>query len=66
MGTSLKVSPVNMLPSSLDKNRTIVLINMEEVGDFQFSSPDKKDIFLGGAIDDSIYKIIKDCGWMVI
>lgn len=65
MGTSLLVAPVNLLPTMLEKDRTLVLINMEKVGNFKFDNPDNKDIFLQGSIDDSVYKIVKDCGWMV-
>jgi len=65
MGTSLKVSPFNMIPYSLDNERTICLLNMEEVGNFKFDSSMNKDIFIKGKIDDSIKKIVKDCGWQV-
>jgi NAD-dependent SIR2 family protein deacetylase len=66
MGTSLLVAPVNMLPTMIEKDSTLVLLNMEKVGNFNFENPDNKNIFLKGSIDDSIYKILKDCGWMVI
>jgi hypothetical protein len=65
MGTSLKVSPFNMIPYSLNKERTICLLNMEEVGDFKFDSLNHKDVFIQGKIDVSVMKIIKDCGWNV-
>jgi hypothetical protein len=65
MGTSLKVSPFNMAPNFINKERTICLLNMEEVGDFNFDSLNHKDIFIQGKIDDSILKIINDCGWNV-
>lgn len=65
MGTSLKVSPFNMLPYDLNKERTICLLNMEKVGNFKFESSMHKDIFLEGKIDDSVNKIVKDCGWEV-
>jgi len=65
MGTSLAVAPVNMLPDMLKKDRTMVLINMEKVGNFKYDNPHNKDIFMKGPIDESIYKIIKECGWMV-
>lgn len=63
MGSSLKVSPFNMLPDVLKKDTTRVLLNMEEVGNFKFSNPDTKDIFVEGNIDESIKKILKDCEW---
>lgn len=66
MGTSLLVAPVNILPTMLERNRTIVLLNMEKVGNLKFDNPENKDIFIKGSIDDSVYKILKDCGWMVI
>ncbi len=66
MGTSLLVAPVNCLPEMLQKDRTLVLVNMEKVGEFNFDSAENRDIFMQGSIDDSVYKIIKDCGWMVI
>lgn len=65
MGTSLAVAPVNMLPKALKKDCCLAMLNMEKAGKFKFDSPDDNNIFLGGPIDDSIYNIIKDCGWKV-
>ena len=65
MGTSLAVAPINNIPRYLDKERTLVMLNMDKVGNFKFDASDNKDIFVQGLIDDSVNRIIEDCGWKV-
>lgn len=67
MGTSLKVTPFNMLPTYLDnKNAWKIVVNREQVGDshtFKYNDVTSKDLFIEGVTDDIVKKIIKDLGW---
>ena len=61
MGTSLQVAPVSMIPHYVNCKR--VLVNRDEVGEFDFDSKKKKDIFLQGNCDDTIMLLAKALGW---
>ena len=64
MGTSLKVSPFNMLPDKLPANAWRIFVNKEMVDDFfQFDDIHKKDLFLEGYSDETVEKLVKDIGW---
>ena len=73
MGSSLAVYPFNQLPYGIKKESWRVLINKDEVGNFlaglvtmnqfRFNNPKRKDLFLNGYTDESVQKIVDDCGW---
>jgi len=75
MGTSLKVSPFNMLPFLFDQSCFRAVVNKEKVGEdigqlysfdskFKFDDLNSNDIFVEGFTDECIIKLLKDCGWM--
>lgn len=68
MGTSLMVSPFNMLPHFLSEDAWRVVINKEKVGSegpsgFSYDDVLSRDIFIPGTTDDILKKLIMDCGW---
>lgn len=56
MGTSLKVFPFNMLPSVIDKNCPVVLINFEDVVSGKYEKIERF-LFLKGDIDSHVKRI---------
>ena len=44
-------------------NPWIVMINLKEIGNFNFYDFSSKDLFIEGKCEDIIKKIITDCGW---
>ena len=61
IGTSLKVEPFSLLPFILKS--WVILINKEEVGDFDFNNIINNHLFLEGNCEDLVKKILKDCNW---
>eukprot|EP00540_Astrosyne_radiata_P003427 CAMPEP_0116847718 /NCGR_PEP_ID=MMETSP0418-20121206/14587_1 /TAXON_ID=1158023 /ORGANISM="Astrosyne radiata, Strain 13vi08-1A" /LENGTH=334 /DNA_ID=CAMNT_0004479189 /DNA_START=74 /DNA_END=1078 /DNA_ORIENTATION=+ len=59
LGTSLQVAPVCTLPDYVNCNR--VLMNREEVGDFDWNKDDE-NIFLKGNCDDTVILLSKALG----
>jgi NAD-dependent histone deacetylase SIR2 len=58
MGTSLKVSPFNLIVDIIPKNCPVVLINRENPGVYR-----QKFLFIEGDIDNSLQIIMESCGW---
>ena len=44
-------------------NPWIVVINQEEIGNYKYYDFSSKELFIKGNCEDSIKKIINDCGW---
>lgn len=63
MGTSLKVSPFNMLPKYLNDNCIKIVVNKEEVGKFKYNDLSSNDFFLEGFTDEVIKNLITELGW---
>ena len=64
MGSSLKVTPFNMLPGKLPWDTWRVFVNKELVdGIFNFDDNYSKDLFLEGYTYEIIEKLVKDVGW---
>lgn len=69
IGTTLKVTPFADLAYDVPKDSWRVVLNNEVVGKsfgehkFLFNNPNKNDIFLNGMCDDTVQKIVDDCGW---
>ena len=61
MGTSLKVQPFASIPYLTNQNAFIILFNMDEVGEFQYSNLNSNSIFIKGKTDESVIKFLKDC-----
>jgi NAD-dependent SIR2 family protein deacetylase len=58
LGTSLKVGPVNMIPSLFPRIPR-VLVNRELVGDFDAA----RDCCLLGDIDEQVQQLAQRAGW---
>jgi NAD-dependent histone deacetylase SIR2 len=68
MGSSLKVSPFNMLPDLLGTDTWRVVINREKVGregvsGFKYDDVLSWDLFIPGTTDEIIKQLIEDCAW---
>ena len=66
MGTALAVAPFNMLPTMVQASVPKVLFNMEntkETGGQDFTEQGRNKLFVQGKCDESIRKLVKDCGW---
>ncbi len=63
IGTSLSVEPFSSLPEKLNENCWSVVINNEEVGEFDYLNLMKCNLFLKGNCDEIIKKILVDCNW---
>lgn len=70
IGTTLKVYPFADLAYDTPAESWRVMINNETVGKsmfgdnkFKFNDQSKNDLFLGGLCDDTVQKIVDDCGW---
>ena len=53
----------NELCFNADQAICVVLINKEEVGDFDFNNIINNHLFLEGNCEDLVKKILKDCNW---
>ena len=62
IGTSLTVFPAASIPSSVPNTTPRVLINRDEVGEFDFNSG--RDIFLQGDADDVVLDLLRELGWL--
>eukprot|EP00483_Globobulimina_turgida_P008400 UN08417 len=64
-GTSLSVSPSNMIPTYVKKERCVrLLLNREKCGwYFDFKTTASNDVFYQGNCDDGIIELAKLCGW---
>ena len=60
MGTSLKVFPFAEIPEFVEKNKGIIVFNMEKVGTYRYNEIGKEDYFIEGKIDENILKFLKD------
>ena len=64
IGTKLFVEPFSKLTNKFNrKNSWVVIINKSYVGDFDCYNIYNKDLFLPGYCDETIKKILVDCGW---
>jgi NAD-dependent SIR2 family protein deacetylase len=63
MGTSLNVSPANLLPLSVREDCIRVIINRDEVGSNVGLNSDR-DYFLQGDCDDYVMEICTELGWV--
>ena len=66
MGTALAVAPFNILPTLVVPTAPKVLFNMEntkETGGQDFTEPNTKKLFVQGKCDESIWQLVRDCGW---
>lgn len=64
MGTSLKVNPFASLPSLATEEAARLLINREEVGDFDFDHEGNyRDVFMEGDVDVQVLELATRCGW---
>ncbi|GBG32048.1 NAD-dependent deacetylase sir2D [Hondaea fermentalgiana] len=64
VGTSLTVSPANQIPCLAARDTPRIVVNMEPVGeDLGLDFASKRDIFLGGACDDSFANLLRELGW---
>ena len=67
MGTALAVSPFNMLPTMLGRDIPKVLFNLDntkETGGYDFTKSNENKLFVQGKCDETLAKLVKDCGWM--
>ena len=60
MGTSLKVFPFAGIPEFVEKNKGVIVFNMEKVGTYKYNEMHKDDYFIEGKIDENILKFLKD------
>ena len=60
MGTSLKVFPFAGIPEFVEKNKGIIVFNMEKVGTYKYNEIGKEDYFIEGKIDENILKFLED------
>lgn len=66
MGTALAVAPFNALPQMVKANCPKVLFNMEntrETGGMDFTEQNRYKLFVQGKCDETIRKLVDDCGW---
>ncbi|KAL0481168.1 NAD-dependent protein deacetylase Sirtuin [Acrasis kona] len=65
IGTSLKVSPVNVLPDKVPIGTTRVLINFEQapLGSIQRNRTYPYDYYLNGDINETVFELCKELGW---
>ena len=65
MGTSLKVTPVSLIPEMVKSHTPRVLMNRELVGDFAppGAEGNYRDVFEEGNCDDSVKKLCSFLGW---
>ena len=66
MGTALAVAPVNKLPQMLSPNVPKVLFNLnntKETGGYDFEEKTNCKLFVQGKCDETLAKLVEDCGW---
>ena len=63
IGTSLSVEPFSRLPEKLNKNAWSVVINNEQIGEFDYDDLMKCHLFIEGSCDEICKKILVDCNW---
>ena len=63
MGTALMVSPFNMLVEMAPKTAHQVLINRENTAAVYDFTAGNNRLFLPGNCDDTVLKIVRECGW---
>ena len=73
MGTTLKVSPFNILPYIFSNSCFRVVVNKEKVGEstiigsletgFKYDDIESNDLFLEGFTDDGVMKLVDAVGW---
>ena len=63
IGTSLSVEPFSSLPEKLNKNAWSVVINNEQIGEFDYDDLMKYHLFIEGSCDEICKKILVDCNW---
>lgn len=66
IGTSLTVSPANMLVVGVSDDCKRVIINMEKVGEslgIDYSPNAERDYFLSGTCSEGVTKLVEALGW---
>lgn len=66
VGTSLTVSPANMLVNAVSDECFRVIVNREPVGEdlgIEYKNP-TRDVFLQGTCDEAILSLVAKLGWM--
>ena len=66
MGTALAVAPVNKLPQMIGPNVPKVLFNLtntKETGGYDFEEKTNSKLFVQGKCDETLAKLVEDCGW---
>ena len=66
MGTALAVMPFSLCPMQVEQGVPKVLFNMQntkETGDQDFTQPNTYKLFVQGKCDETIRKLVADCGW---
>ena len=66
MGTALAVAPFNAIPQMIGAKVPRVLFNMENTnstGGIDFTEPNHHKLFVQGKCDETIRKLVADCGW---
>ena len=64
MGTALAVGPFNSVVDAIPQTVPKVLINMHNTKEHGYDFVDKKNrLFIEGKCDESIIKLVKECGW---
>ena len=61
MGTSLKVQPFASLPYLTNPKADILVINMENVGGYDFHRLYSNSLIIEGKTDESVIKLLNDC-----
>ena len=61
MGTSLKVQPFASIPYLTNPKADILVINMENVGGYDFHRLYSNSLIIKGKTDESVIKLLNDC-----
>ena len=61
MGTSLKVQPFASIPYLTNPKADILVINMENVGGYEFHRLYSNSLIIEGKTDESVIKLLNDC-----
>ena len=61
MGTSLKVQPFASIPYLTNPKADILVINMENVGGYDFHRLYSNSLIIEGKTDESVIKLLNDC-----
>ena len=62
MGTSLKVYPFRLIPDNMNFKAWKVVMNYDEVGEYDYNLLSSNSIFIQGKTDDVVLKFLKDIG----